>query len=146
LTALRSSPESASQRAEAQRKRRALTVKERIRRPIADPLAGGAWWWIASRPLIGATRLTIFTRWCYDRRMKRATITIPEDLAAAVEGYVQAQETRPALTAVVQTALRQFLTARGYLRARPSLRITPGARGSGRRDVSQDHDRYLAGK
>jgi hypothetical protein len=78
--------------------------------------------------------------------MKRATITIPEDLAAAVEGDVQAQETPPALTAVVQTALRQFLTGRGYLRSGTPLRISPAARGSGRRDVSQAHDRYLAGK
>ena len=78
--------------------------------------------------------------------MKRATITIPEDLAAAVEGYVRAQETPPPLTAVVQTALRQFLTGRGYLRSPSPLRISPAPRGSGRRDVSQAHDRYLAGK
>ena len=78
--------------------------------------------------------------------MKRATITIPEDLAAAVEGYVQAQETPPPLTAVVQTALRQFLTGRGYLRSGATLRVSPARRGSGRRDVSQAHDHYLATK
>ncbi len=78
--------------------------------------------------------------------MKRATITVPKDLAAAVDGYVQAQETPPAFTAVVQTALRHFLAERGYLRSRVPLRITPATRGSGRRDVSEAHDRYLAGK
>ena len=76
--------------------------------------------------------------------MKRATVTIPDDLAEAVESYVHAQEARPALTAVIQAALRQYLADRGYLRARRPLRITPAKHGSGRRDVSQAHDRYLA--
>jgi hypothetical protein len=76
--------------------------------------------------------------------MRRATVTIPDDLAKAVESYVRAQEARPALTTVVQAALRQYLTERGYLRAAGPLRITPVRCGSGRRDVSQAHDRYLA--
>ncbi len=75
--------------------------------------------------------------------MKRATVTIPDDLAEAMETYVRAQEAPPPLTAVVQAALRQYLTDRGYLRARGPLRIKPAPRGSGRRDVSQSHDRYL---
>ena len=76
--------------------------------------------------------------------MKRATVTIPDDLAEAIESYVRAQEARPPLTAVVQAALRQYLADRGYLRARGRLRIKPAAGGSGRHDVSQAHDRYLA--
>jgi Arc/MetJ-type ribon-helix-helix transcriptional regulator len=76
--------------------------------------------------------------------MKRTTVTIPDDLADAVESYVRAQEAPPALTAVVQSALRQYLGERGFLRARRSLEITPAKRGSGRHDVSQAHDRYLA--
>lgn len=90
------------------------------------------------------TNLTIFTTWCYTTTMRRATVTIPDDLAAAVDSFVRAQEARPALTAVVQAALRQYLTERGYLRARGPLHISPARRGSGRRDVSQAHDRYLA--
>jgi len=86
----------------------------------------------------------MLTKWCYNTRMKRATVTIPDDLAKAVESYVRAQEAPPALTAVVQAALRQYLTDRGYLRARGRLRIKPAPRGSGRHDVSQAHDRYLA--
>jgi metal-responsive CopG/Arc/MetJ family transcriptional regulator len=78
--------------------------------------------------------------------MKRATITIPDDLAAAVDRYVQAQEAPPALTSVVQTALRVYLTERGYLRARKRPHITPAPRGSGRHDVSEAHDRYLAAR
>ena len=78
--------------------------------------------------------------------MRRATVTIPDDLAKAVESYVRAQEARPPLTAVVQVALRQYLTERGYLRAAGPLRISPVRRGGGRRDVSQAHDRYLAAR
>jgi len=76
--------------------------------------------------------------------MKRATVTIPDDLAKAVDNYVRAQDAPPPLTAVVQAALRQYLTERGYLRAAGPLRITSAKRGSGHRDVSQAHDRYLA--
>jgi len=76
--------------------------------------------------------------------MKRATVTISDDLAKAVESYVRAQEARPSLTAVVQAALSQYLTERGYLRAAGPLRITPVKRGSGLHDVSQVHDWYLA--
>jgi metal-responsive CopG/Arc/MetJ family transcriptional regulator len=78
--------------------------------------------------------------------MKRATVTIPKDLAEAVDNYVRAQEAPPALTAVVQAALRQYLGERGFLREPRSLAITPAKRGSGRGDVSQAHDRYLARK
>jgi len=76
--------------------------------------------------------------------MKRATITLPDHLAEAVDKYVQAQEAPPALTTVVQAALREYLRDRGFLRAYRPLKITPAPRGSGRRDVSENHDRYLA--
>jgi hypothetical protein len=76
--------------------------------------------------------------------MKRATITIPDDLEKAVDLYVKTQEAPPPLTAVVQAALRHYLTDRGYLSGGKPLRIRPTARGSGRRDVSEAHDRYLA--
>jgi len=78
--------------------------------------------------------------------MKRATVTLPDDLAEAVECYLRAQEARAPLTAVVQAALREYLAERGYLRARGLLRISAARRGSGRRDVSRAHDRYLAAR
>jgi hypothetical protein len=77
--------------------------------------------------------------------MKRATMTLPDDLAEAVDNYLEAQETRPALTTVVQAALREYLRERGFLRTYRPLKITPAKRGSGRSDVSENHDRYLAG-
>ncbi len=71
-------------------------------------------------------------------------MTLPDDLAEAVESYVRAQEAPPSLTSLVQVALRQYLGERGFLRVRRTLEITPARKGSGRRDVSQEHDRYLA--
>lgn len=77
--------------------------------------------------------------------MKRATMTLPDDLAKAVDEYVQAQEAPPALTAVMQAALREYLQERGFLRPYRPLKITPAKHGSGRSDVSINHDLYLAG-
>jgi pantothenate kinase-related protein Tda10 len=76
--------------------------------------------------------------------MKRAAVSIADDLAKAVESYVRAQDAPPQLAAVVQAALRQYVAERGYLPARKPLCINPAPQGSGRSDVSQAHDRYLA--
>ncbi len=46
--------------------------------------------------------------------MRRATITIPEDLERALERYRRALEVPPALATVVQKALREYLAERGY--------------------------------
>jgi hypothetical protein len=90
------------------------------------------------------TIFTRFTNWCYIEAVKRTTITIPRDLEAQLESYLKRQEVRPALTAVVQAALRQFLANRSYIPPSKPLRITPAKRGSGLTDVSINHDRYLA--
>ena len=77
--------------------------------------------------------------------MKRATITLPDELAHAVdEEDVLAQEELPALTKLVQAALREYLKERGFLRDYRSLKITPAPRGSGRSDVSVNHDIFFA--
>jgi len=76
--------------------------------------------------------------------MKRATMTLPDDLAKAVDDYVRAQEAPPALTTVMQAALREYLRQRGFLREYRPLKITPVGR-SGRSDVSVNHDLYLTG-
>jgi len=71
-------------------------------------------------------------------------MTLPDDLAKALDEYVQAQEAPPALTTVVQTALREYLRERGFLRTYRPLKITPKG-SSGRSDVSINHDLYLTG-
>jgi hypothetical protein len=77
--------------------------------------------------------------------MKRATITFPQDLEEALEHYLNDQAARPALTAIVQAAVREYLADRGYLAGKSRvLHITPAECGSGRKDVSSNHDRYIA--
>ena len=76
--------------------------------------------------------------------MKRATMTLPDDLAEAVDEYVRSQEAPPALTTVMQTALREYLRERGFLRPYRPLKITPKG-SSDRSDVSRNHDLYLTG-
>ena len=74
-------------------------------------------------------------------------MTLPDDLEKAVDNYRQAQENPPALTAVVQAALREYLAERGFLRTYRPLKLGPvgRSRGSGRGDASIEHDAYLAG-
>ncbi len=71
-------------------------------------------------------------------------MTLPDDLAQAVDQYVKAQEAPPSLTAVVQAALREYLRERGYLRPYRPLKLK-GVGRSGRSDVSVNHDAYLTG-
>lgn len=44
--------------------------------------------------------------------MRRATITLPDDLEAEVEEYLAKQEAPPSLTSLIQAALRRFLGER----------------------------------
>ena len=76
--------------------------------------------------------------------MKRATMTFPDDLAKAMDDYLQSQEAPPSLTTVMQAALREYLRERGFLREFRPLKITPKGK-SGRSDVSRNHDLYLTG-
>ena len=76
--------------------------------------------------------------------MKRATVTLPDDLAEAVENYTRAQNIPPALTALVQIALREYLRERGFLRTYRPLKLGPLGN-SGRSDISVNHDLYLTG-
>ena len=78
--------------------------------------------------------------------MKRATVTLPDDLERALEAYRRSQGVPLHLTALTQAALREYLTKRGFLASsaeRPFV-ITPVEKGSGTNDVSANHDRCLA--
>jgi hypothetical protein len=78
--------------------------------------------------------------------VKRATITVPDDLEEPIEAYRRDQDVSPAFTAVVQAALREYLASRGYVAPAKPFALTAADVGSGRRDVSVEHDRYLAGE
>jgi hypothetical protein len=47
--------------------------------------------------------------------MKRATVTIPDELESALEAYRRDAEIPPGISTVMQVALRTYLTERGYL-------------------------------
>ena len=72
-------------------------------------------------------------------------MTFPDDLAKAMEDYLHSKEAPPSLTSVMQAALREYLRERGFLREFRPLKITPAKKGSGRSDVSENHDLYLTG-
>lgn len=76
--------------------------------------------------------------------MKRVTITIPDDLAQGLDKYIAEEGATATRASVIEGALREYLTLRGYLGPHRALRITPAACGSGLKDVSVNHDRYLA--
>lgn len=47
--------------------------------------------------------------------MRRATVTIPEELEVALESYRRDLEVPPSFAAVMQAALKEYLHQRGYV-------------------------------
>jgi predicted transcriptional regulator len=76
--------------------------------------------------------------------MRRATITLSDEIEASLDAYIQPQKVAPSLSVIMQTALQEFLFRRGFSASVRKLHITPAKKGSGAKDVSVDHDRYLA--
>jgi metal-responsive CopG/Arc/MetJ family transcriptional regulator len=76
--------------------------------------------------------------------MRRINISLSNELFKALQKYLQ-QHPRMSVMSVVEVALRQYLGEKRSRQARRTLKVTPSRRGSGRSDVSQKHDRYLAG-
>lgn len=78
--------------------------------------------------------------------MKRATITIPDDLDSRIKEYTQGREDDTSLSAVVQAALEEYLDSHERSSARWLLDFTPIEEkdDAGEPDVSINHDKYLA--
>ncbi len=76
--------------------------------------------------------------------MKRATVTLPDEIEQALDIYLADQPLPLALTAVVQAAVKEYLIERGYLPPSRPLTITPADRGSGHRNTSIAHNEHLA--
>jgi hypothetical protein len=77
--------------------------------------------------------------------MRRTSITLPDDLDAALQAFIDGQSAPPSVTTIVQEAVRAYLAERGYPTAPRRLHVTPSPTGSGLTDVSIEHDRELAG-
>ncbi len=83
--------------------------------------------------------------------MRRATITIPDDLDHELEDFLASQDAPPSLTNVMQTALRNYLeqrkwSERGFRSAESPFAIPTASQGSGKTDISTNHDQYLQDK
>ena len=87
--------------------------------------------------------------------MRRATVTIPDDLAAELDDYLSEQDAPPAFTTLVQAALREYLQnkrwrERDYCPPRGPFNIDPIRTEEiredrrGETDVSINHDKYFA--
>ncbi|MDF5722355.1 MAG: hypothetical protein PUP91_18075 [Rhizonema sp. PD37] len=78
--------------------------------------------------------------------MQFLNITLPDAIANALKAYISAQEVHQPETAVVETALTEFLSERGYLppQQEKSLRLTPAPKGSGFQDTSVNYDKIIA--
>jgi hypothetical protein len=78
--------------------------------------------------------------------MRRATITIADETESSLDAYMRQQDVAPSLTALVEAALKEYLGRRGFVPGPRKLKITPAKQGSGARNASIEHDRYLAGR
>jgi len=77
--------------------------------------------------------------------MESINITLPDELSDALNSYMRDREVSLPANAIVETALKEFLTQRGYLPPqRQSLHLTPAPKGSGFQDTSVNHDKILA--
>jgi hypothetical protein len=76
--------------------------------------------------------------------MRRATVTLTDELDAALNEYIRSLDAAPSLTAITQAALREFLAQRGYLRTQRTFWLTPAEHGSGDPHASRDHNRSVA--
>lgn len=76
--------------------------------------------------------------------MRRATVTLTDEIESALDAYRKAQDAPPSLTAITQAALREYLAQRGFLRTRRTFWLTPAEHGSGDPHASRDHNRYVA--
>ena len=75
--------------------------------------------------------------------MRRATITIPDELDQAIEAFQRDQEVPPSLPALTNRALEDYLSHRRYVTPKRTFRIRPAAVSSGKSDVSVNHDLYI---
>lgn len=77
--------------------------------------------------------------------MSHETVTVARDLQDALDAFQRDRGQPQNFSTLVDAALRHYLRGRGYIPAsdyRP-LRLTPDEQGSGRTDVSVEHDRDL---
>jgi hypothetical protein len=76
--------------------------------------------------------------------MKHDVLSLPDELVEDLDRFGRSQEPPRDPVEIVQTAVRDYLTAHGYATPARTLIITPAEQGSGVTDLSLHHDRYFA--
>lgn len=75
--------------------------------------------------------------------MKPTVIELPDDLVEGLRRYARGEDPHQDVTAIAHQAIREFLASHGLLVPLPGLRISPAERGTGRGNLSLNHDRYF---
>ena len=83
--------------------------------------------------------------------MKRVTVTLPDALEEELDAYLLKHEAPPNVSTVLHVALRQYLRSqrlkeREYRPGPGALKLPVAKRGSGKSDISSNHDEYLIGE
>ncbi|MDD1417320.1 hypothetical protein MEN41_22820 [Dolichospermum sp. ST_con] len=76
--------------------------------------------------------------------MQSLNITLPDTLANALNSYIKDQENLLPANDIVEDAIIEFLSQRGYLPPKKPIKFIPATKGSGFLDTSVNHDQILA--
>ena len=76
--------------------------------------------------------------------MQSLNITLPDTLANALNSYIKDQENLLPANDIIENAIIEFLSQRGYLPPKKPIHFTPTTKGSGFLDTSVNHDEILA--
>ena len=76
--------------------------------------------------------------------MEATTVTLTRGVEAMLEVFLRAEKREGQRDTIIDEAVREYLSKRGYVPPRGPLRITPAPHGSGDPLTSIEHDRVLA--
>ncbi|MEA5619333.1 hypothetical protein VB711_16005 [Cronbergia sp. UHCC 0137] len=76
--------------------------------------------------------------------MQSLNITLPDTLANALNSYIEDQKNPLPTNDIVENAIIEFLSQRGYLPPKKPINFTHTTKGSGFLDTSVNHDQILA--
>jgi hypothetical protein len=76
--------------------------------------------------------------------MQTLNLTLPDTLANALNSYIKDQENVLPANDIIENAIIEFLSQRGYLPPKKTINFTPATQGSGFLNTSVNHDQILA--
>jgi len=76
--------------------------------------------------------------------MHSLNITLPDTLATALNSYIEDQANILPANDIIENAIIEFLSQRGYLPPKKPINFTSATKGSGFLNTSVNHDQILA--